>query len=219
MQEELKADFILEKLKEFYKVKTLTAVTEKLGNVSQPRLSNVVKSNNVKYLIKKIREAGIFDEFMLFIKNALPYEKELNDIGVYIIRNDDNYELQLKNKSIITDISCDSIEDLKDELIKDMEHHLQMIESEDENYFKNNNSKYLKTKWKKLINSILDILKNQIDEELLKRKQEEAISEVESALKKLYDAGLVLITVNGNAVFYRADNYKDAVKFTEIIKG
>ena len=52
----------------------------------------------------------------------------------------------------------------------------------------------------------------------LTKKQQDAINEVETALKKLYDAGLVLITQNGNALFYKADSYNDAVKFTEIVK-
>lgn len=52
----------------------------------------------------------------------------------------------------------------------------------------------------------------------LTKKQQDAINEVETALKKLYDTGLVLITQNGNALFYKADSYNDAVKFTEIVK-
>lgn len=52
----------------------------------------------------------------------------------------------------------------------------------------------------------------------LTKKQQDAINEVETALKKLYDAGLVLITEHGNALFYKADSYNNAVKFTEIVK-
>jgi hypothetical protein len=47
-------------------------------------------------------------------------------------------------------------------------------------------------------------------------KQEEAIQEVEKALKKLYENGLVMITENGNALFYTKEQYKDSVKVVEI---
>lgn len=47
-------------------------------------------------------------------------------------------------------------------------------------------------------------------------KQEEAIHEVEKSLKKLYDSGLVMVTENGNALFYTKEQYKDTVKIIEI---
>ena len=50
----------------------------------------------------------------------------------------------------------------------------------------------------------------------LTSKQEQAISEVEKALKKLYENGLVMITENGNALFYTKEQYKDSVKIVEI---
>lgn len=59
----LTAIVILEKLKEHYNVKTATEVSLKLG-ISQPSMSKAIKNDNVKYLLKKIREVGIFNEIM-----------------------------------------------------------------------------------------------------------------------------------------------------------
>jgi len=59
----LTAITILEKLKKYYNVKTATEVSLKLG-ISQPSISKAIKNDNVKYLLKKIREVGIFNEIM-----------------------------------------------------------------------------------------------------------------------------------------------------------
>lgn len=52
----------------------------------------------------------------------------------------------------------------------------------------------------------------------LTSEQEKAIGKVESALKELYASGLVMITDNGNAVFYTKENYENNVKIVEIFK-
>ena len=62
----LTAIVILEKLKEHYNVKTATEVSLKLG-ISQPSMSKAIKNDNVKYLLKKIREVGIFNEIMNYV--------------------------------------------------------------------------------------------------------------------------------------------------------
>lgn len=100
----------------------------------------------------------VYKEKDIESNTLLPFEKELNDIGVYIIRNGDNYELQAEDKAVIADITCDSINDLKDEIINDMKHHLEMIETEDEHYYDDCDADYLKTEWKDLVQNILRIV-------------------------------------------------------------
>lgn len=107
---------------------------------------------NAKEWVEYIKEKDIESNTLL------PFEKELNDIGVYIIRNRENYELQAEDKAVISDITCDSSDELKDEIIKDMKYHIEMIETEDEHYFDDCDAEYLKTEWKDLVEKILSIL-------------------------------------------------------------
>lgn len=60
--EALTATLVIEKLKEYYNVKTANEVSEKLGNIAQSNVSRAIKNDNVRLLITKIRKAGIFDE-------------------------------------------------------------------------------------------------------------------------------------------------------------
>lgn len=119
----------------------------------------MTKPETIFYRKKNSKEwVEYIKEKYIKVNTLLPFEKELNDIGVYIIRNGDNYELQAEDKAVIADITCDSINDLKDEIINDMRHHLEMIETEDEHYFDDCDAEYLKTEWKDLVQNILRIV-------------------------------------------------------------
>lgn len=93
------------------------------------------------------------------IRPILAFEKELNKNDLYITKKGDEYELYFgTNKSVVFLIDCDSSEELRELFIKECKHHLEMIKTEDENYFDDCDAKYLKTEWKDLVEKILRIV-------------------------------------------------------------
>lgn len=92
-------------------------------------------------------------------KDILPFEKKLNENGFYFIEKAEEYELiQKEPESIVFIIGCDSSEDLKEQLIKECNYHLEMIETEDEDYFDDCDKAYLKGDWKNLVLKIKEIV-------------------------------------------------------------
>ena len=60
-------------------------------------------------------------------------EKQMEELGYYFTKYNDSYTLStLKDGSVLFDFFCDSEEELKEGLIKDIKIHLQRIEDEDE---------------------------------------------------------------------------------------
>lgn len=92
-------------------------------------------------------------------RKTLSIEKELNENDLYIAKKGDEYELYIgASKSVVFLVDCESSEELQEVLIKECKHHLEMIETEDEDYFDDCDKEYLKGDWKNLVQQILNIV-------------------------------------------------------------
>ena len=93
------------------------------------------------------------------IRAILPFEKKLNENDLYLAKKGDEYELYVgKDKSVVFLMDCDSSEDLQEVLIKECDYHLEMIKTEDEDYFDDCDKTYLKGDWKNLVLKIKEII-------------------------------------------------------------
>lgn len=93
------------------------------------------------------------------VRAILPFEKKLNENDLYLAKKGDEYELYVgKDKSVVFLMDCESSEDLQEVLIKECDYHLEMIETEDEDYFDDCDEAYLKGDWKNLVLKIQKIV-------------------------------------------------------------
>ena len=93
------------------------------------------------------------------IRAILPFEKKLNENDLYLAKKGDEYELYVgKDKSVVFLMDCESSEDLQEVLIKECDYHLEMIDTEDEDYFDDCDKDYLKGDWKNLVLKIKEIV-------------------------------------------------------------
>lgn len=67
-KEILTANSIITKLKDYYEVTTISDLSNKLGNITQSNISRAIKNDNVKLLVAKIREAGLYEEILKELK-------------------------------------------------------------------------------------------------------------------------------------------------------
>ena len=89
-------------------------------------------------------------------------KRQLEELGYYFTKYNDSYTLAtLEDGAVLFDFFCDSEEELREELIKDIKTHLKQIEDEDEDYFCDCDAEYLKNEWKKELENILIHIESQ----------------------------------------------------------
>ena len=86
---------------------------------------------------------------------------KLNAIGVEINEQASNLIVVLNNDGILFEIIVDEFNDecLKEELVIELKHHFNSIETEDEEYFYDCDAEYLKGEWKQLLLDINNVIK------------------------------------------------------------
>lgn len=97
---------------------------------------------------------------MLIWCSVMKIIDELKALGVTVDEQADELIVISNASGILFEMIVDELNDenLREEILKEVKHHLESIESEDKDYFDGCNAEYLKGEWKQLLLSIYNVV-------------------------------------------------------------